>query len=29
LDDFAMYPGWLEYLQTIDMLVEFRNMGNT
>jgi hypothetical protein len=19
-DDFAIYPGWMEYLQTIDML---------
>ena len=24
-DDFAIYPGWMEYLQTIDMLVAFRN----
>jgi hypothetical protein len=24
-DDFAIYPGWMEYLQTIDMLVSFRN----
>jgi hypothetical protein len=24
-DDFAIYPGWMEYLQTIDLLVAFRN----
>jgi len=24
-DDFAIYPGWMEYLQTIDMLMSFRN----
>jgi hypothetical protein len=24
-DDFAIYPGWMEYLQTIDLLVSFRN----
>lgn len=24
-DDFAIYPGWKEYLQTIDMLVSLRN----
>ena len=28
-DDFAIYPGWMEYLQAIDMLVEFRNSGKT
>ena len=28
-DDFAIYPGWLEYLQAIDMLVEFRNSPKT
>ena len=24
-DDFAIYPGWMEYLQTIDMLMSFSN----
>lgn len=26
-NDFAIYPGWQEYLQAMDMLVEFRNTG--
>ena len=24
-DDFAIYPGWMEYLQTIDTLMSFNN----
>ena len=28
LDDFSMYPGWLEYLQTLDVLVSAMNGQN-